>query len=461
MDKNIKERCKLTEIKKHILLYAFILSCSVLILYPKHNSNAMEEIIDINQPFHEKTLFLANGGYWAQILTPKNNDIGQITLDLCANDSSKNLSFKICEAKYLNFSPMTCNFGNLLYNHTFTAGTELIKICDGTSDETDFHTFNLLGFTFNANTTYAISLNSSGAGGTFKFGYSEYDIYEDGYFLYDPGSTSSSTANDMYFQMYYTPADSVQFNTPTQDMVLKDFPNWQIYYNTTNSTSTYQIQINYGTNPTHMVFMDIETVPSFKNVSWSMEKTWPLSTSTYYAVASLYKDSYSVATSSLLTFYINNVTGTDNYLGGTISTVKFKDICARIDTTTFFGAINCGFRKVLDWAFSPSDYPVDDINTAINSAKTKIPWSIWFDIPSTINSALASTSSSTDLTIDIPMGNMTATGTSYYGVPIITSSTIDNAIGSSTNINIRQKISYIIYLIFALIIITIGYILFF
>jgi hypothetical protein len=276
-------------------------------------------------------------------------------------------------------------------------------------------------------------------------------------------NTTGHTFLDAKFYEYYDDASttrSVIITTPEENLIYKDFPNWQITYSADPSsptTTTYQLKVNYGTSQYNLNYTDFATVPNLQNVRWALDKFNNLTDSRWFAVAELYKDYVIYASTSLRTFYINSITGSGEYLGGQISTTiisnQYSNPCEGIDTTTFFGGIECGLKKVIDWAITAKATTMDELDNRFNQLKLVFPFNAFFQIADIGEQVIATSTTSMNDTFDVPMIRKTSTSTEYYMIPVLSSSSMPNAIGQSNTTLIRTTLGFLMWLVAMIIII--------
>jgi hypothetical protein len=105
--------------------------------------------------------------------------------------------------------------------------------------------------------------------------------------------------------------------------------------------------------------------------------------------------------------------------------------------------IECGMTKAVCYMARPSKDSLDAITRAELSLESSFPFTVAFDLLNTVGGALASSSTSTDNVFNIPMIRAAGTSTEIYGIPVLSSSSVSNAIGADNNLMIRQIFSWI------------------
>jgi hypothetical protein len=134
--------------------------------------------------------------------------------------------------------------------------------------------------------------------------------------------------------------------------------------------------------------------------------------------------------------------------------VDYTGACSSYDTSTTWGIILCAAEKatISTWAhiqnpFTPTCNSIKYLTGQITQFKQAPPFSMLFDFTDTIKSAIdtAGTATSTTLGLgSVPMIN--ASGTIYM-LPVLSSSSMTNMIGSSNVSLYRQIITWIIWIV--------------
>lgn len=130
------------------------------------------------------------------------------------------------------------------------------------------------------------------------------------------------------------------------------------------------------------------------------------------------------------------------------------NVCDNISTTTsdFFYGIECGFKKILCWAFMPQEDTLATVVDSIAEIEDSFPFNTVFSFLNMINSTIAN-SQNVDNTLGVPFidddGN-------FYIMPVIASTSMPDTIGSENTSTFRKTIGYIIWaIVIAVIIIQI------
>lgn len=422
----------LTKIKNNILLYGFILSLVVFSFGFGAISHAAE-IID--QQF-TGTLNTTVGIY-AQTFVPSYNFISSITFWNNVND------FYICQGNPININAAGCGSNFQAFHGTSSAAhytfSNPISVIPG----------NVYFFKVVNSQTFKLCLVPTNCT-NYPLGHAWYGSSE--------SAMAEHTDYDIYFIEYtFETLDPwISMITPESGHIpYKDFPNWQFLYNTDygSPTSTvWSIYTWYGTSSSVPTYFDREDVfNDYHGILVPAVKHYPLANGHYYVYGELTKNGAVVATTSQIDFYINNISGDSNFLGGitwhdtSTNAIDISMICDDIDTDTILGMIECSFKRVIAWTFIPNGEAITDLQNSSDLIKTKFPFSTFFDLTTIVSNAIATTSTSTQESIGIPFIRKTATSTQYYIMPVITSTTMSNTIGSANASLWRTGIGYVIW----------------
>lgn len=133
-------------------------------------------------------------------------------------------------------------------------------------------------------------------------------------------------------------------------------------------------------------------------------------------------------------------------------------ICDGIDTSTWFGGLNCGTREAFTYIFriffKPSCPTITKFGNSFTELKQVFPFNVYFDLTDTINTAIDTslTSTSTTGTIDVPFIRQTSTSSEFYALPMASSSTLQTLIGVNNYNTYRTTLGFIWWIIVSLII---------
>jgi hypothetical protein len=140
-----------------------------------------------------------------------------------------------------------------------------------------------------------------------------------------------------------------------------------------------------------------------------------------------------------------------------IASSTLVNVCLEVASSSggfddFRYGIECGLRKLIFWAFSPDDYAITYFLDDYNLLKRAFPFSIFFSLTDTAKNAIATTTLSQNDNLGLPFIRKTATSSQFYILPVISSSSLANAIGQTNAGIFRTTLSYFIYIMTASII---------
>lgn len=145
----------------------------------------------------------------------------------------------------------------------------------------------------------------------------------------------------------------------------------------------------------------------------------------------------------------------DEILG--IASSTLSNICSNVATSTggfddFRYGVECGLRKLIFWAFSPDNYAINYFLDDYGLLKMSFPFNIFFTLTDTAKNAISTTTLSQNDNLGLPFIRKTATSSQFYILPVISSSSLANAIGQTNAGIFRTTLSYFIYIMTASII---------
>jgi len=160
------------------------------------------------------------------------------------------------------------------------------------------------------------------------------------------------------------------------------------------------------------------------------------------------------ATSNKVDFVIGTntiYTGTDDsqyVIGGQATEAQ---ICAGITsaTSSFMYSIECGGRKLIYNLFTPNVFALETLKTSWINFKGKFPFSVYFQLTDTVQSAIDNSSVNMNDTFDVVMIDKDR---DIITVPVLSSSSVANLVGQSNADLIRNTIGWIIWLAVAFLI---------
>lgn len=127
---------------------------------------------------------------------------------------------------------------------------------------------------------------------------------------------------------------------------------------------------------------------------------------------------------------------------------NYQGVCDTIATSTgsFLDdirySLECGFRRLTIWAFQPDPAAIEYFNKSNNQLKGSFPFNLVFSLTGQIQKTIAQNATSSNQTIGVPF--VSATGTPII-LPVLSSSSMANAIGSSNATLIRTTLNYLIW----------------
>lgn len=176
----------------------------------------------------------------------------------------------------------------------------------------------------------------------------------------------------------------------------------------------------------------------------------------YIATATLFRYDFGGTPLTIATTSWQMATGTPD------ETIWCSELCWDLDLTTatttavwgipipwlipnFLNDGLCGIRYAGCYLLSPHQITKDLFNTSYNDFKQAFPFSVFFDITSTIKNVFSTSSVSTSGNFGLPMIRKVGTTTQYYIIPLLTSTTTAATIGESNAAIFRTSLTYLIY----------------
>ena len=136
--------------------------------------------------------------------------------------------------------------------------------------------------------------------------------------------------------------------------------------------------------------------------------------------------------------------------------VNTGDICDGIDTGGVLGQIHCGVKSAVVngaiFLLSPSCESINNFKNNFDTFKRAFPFNSFFQITDSIQTAIDSASSSTSTTQNFSVPFIHKATTTFYMLPIISSSSLSNTIGVQNANTFRLTLIFIIWLVTATII---------
>lgn len=298
-------------------------------------------------------------------------------------------------------------------------------------------------------------------GSTFVSAYNVFTLRSWLFILY--GTSPTYTAPTLYI-------------TYPQDILAGDFSHWQTTLYAPNNFNG-RITATYGNNTDYSGTITLDDDET-KLIRIKKNTAIPNGTST--VTFKLYDNANNLISTKSKTFQIignaPTYTGELNLLSSTtaeyiinnpysrITSSTYPDIfkpfatttinCEQYENTPFFssgtiGAITCGFKatafSVIDAIINPHEASLQYITESIDRFRTIFPFSVVFELSSITQNTVKNNTGSYTFNLPTPTGG---------SIPIFSSSTISNYIGTSTMETVLTIESYSIWILTALIILT-------
>lgn len=121
------------------------------------------------------------------------------------------------------------------------------------------------------------------------------------------------------------------------------------------------------------------------------------------------------------------------------------NVCDDISTTTsdFFYGIECGFKKIMCWAFMPQEDTLGTVLDSIEEIEDSFPFNTVFSFLNMVNDTL-STTTEIDNTLGVPVID---TEGNFYILPIISSTSMPDAIGEDNTNLFKKSVGYFVWVI--------------
>lgn len=133
--------------------------------------------------------------------------------------------------------------------------------------------------------------------------------------------------------------------------------------------------------------------------------------------------------------------------------ITYENVCDSIATSSgsilddIRFAIECGFRRLNLWAFKPSPDALKTFSNNYSLLKRAFPFNIYFDLTDIVSTAVSTTTTNFDDSFKIPF--IEKNTAEFYMLPIISSSSMANAIGQNNADTFRSTIGYFLYILTA------------
>ena len=170
-----------------------------------------------------------------------------------------------------------------------------------------------------------------------------------------------------------------------------------------------------------------------------------ISTSNNYSIYAFFPDSSSLHSQLFSIVWAFKPVSTATNCS--IPAYDYSHVCDGIDTSNLLGEMLCALKGGLILGaietFRPSCDSLNYFQDEYSTFKQAPPFNIYYQFSDTISSALASTTIASTTTFGLPMYNKASS--SFFIVPILSSSSMTNAIGTENNSLFRDTISFIIW----------------
>lgn len=143
------------------------------------------------------------------------------------------------------------------------------------------------------------------------------------------------------------------------------------------------------------------------------------------------------------------------YTGGDISDCQpynINDACDDVTPSSdsfwddFRYGLECGARKLFYWILTPKECSIfETFKTSAEKLEDTFPLNAYFDLADTIDD-VSIISTTTDDSLGVPMIRDNGTTTEFYILPLISSSTFQNILGTNYNLY-RNSLSYFFWII--------------
>jgi hypothetical protein len=259
---------------------------------------------------------------------------------------------------------------------------------------------------------------------------------------------------------YITIVKPVSTTTPT---LFAGFTGWQLDYGMTSTTTNYYLNydlyvtIDYNNNTKNKFYSATTTglaryvgqigssaakADTAYTYSWLTENYRPQELGNYIATATLWAkgavNRYSIALATT-TFTLATSTGIFGQSGWCVG------ICDDLATSSFAADLICAGRITFCQIFFPHSSSLDYLATAYEDFKKVFPFNTFFSLTDTVKNTISSTTLTANDTLGIPMIRKTATGSAFYILPVLASSSMPATIGAANTNIFRTTIGYIFW----------------
>lgn len=127
-----------------------------------------------------------------------------------------------------------------------------------------------------------------------------------------------------------------------------------------------------------------------------------------------------------------------------------ENVCEGMATTSLFYSIECGLKKIVCWAFMPQKDTLGVVVDSITEIENSFPFNTVFSFLNIANEAF-STTTQPDSTLGIPFVDKEG---ELYILPVISSTSMPNAIGEENTALFRRTIGYIVWICVIIIVVV-------
>jgi len=116
-------------------------------------------------------------------------------------------------------------------------------------------------------------------------------------------------------------------------------------------------------------------------------------------------------------------------------------------------SVRNGITKAMFWLTSPSCTALNYFQSGYSAIKAGFPFNAYFDVADAINTAIDSATSTASTTIGVPfIERLSSTSSNFIILPVISSTTISNAIGETNANTVRTTLTFVIWILSALLV---------
>ena len=179
---------------------------------------------------------------------------------------------------------------------------------------------------------------------------------------------------------------------------------------------------------------------------------YPIATSTDFFSGYLGSDTFTTLRSSNIGILFSGLATDQNGIVCLPPVLDVSHDCDHLESTS---SISCslakGFHVIGYYSFVPSCSSQNAFKDSYAIFKRAFPFNAFFDITDTIDTAIASSTASPTTTFGLPFINSHSTSSNkFYIIPVVSSSSLSNAIGSDNANTFHLTLGFIIWILTAL-----------